>query len=211
MSINSEIPDYELQDRIVVTTPSELRAMADPLRSTLLALVLERAATVTELAAAVGLPKSTVAHHVNVLVDAEMLRVVRTRRVRAIDERFYGRTARVFYVGKVPLEQVTPPPWTNYLADAAEESMTAYHADTMWALRCHARISRERAAEFWERVDDVLREFSQSDLPYVYTHQTRIAASRDLVWTALRRYVDSSLGMGQSAGLATGDRAAHWP
>jgi DNA-binding transcriptional ArsR family regulator len=161
MSINSDIPDYELQDRIVVTTPSELRAMADPLRSTLLDLVLERAATVTELAAAVGRPKSTVAHHVNVLVDAEMLRVVRTRRVRAIDERFYGRTARVFYVGKVPLEQVTPPPWTNYLADAAEESMTAYHSDTMWALHRHARISRERAAEFWERVDDVVREFSQ--------------------------------------------------
>jgi DNA-binding transcriptional ArsR family regulator len=148
-------------DKIVVTTPVELRAMADPFRSTLLDLMLERAATVTELAAAVGRPKSTVAHHVNVLLDAGMLRVVRTRRVRAIDERFYGRTARVFYVGQVPLEQVTPPPWTNYLADAAEESRSAYHADTMWALHRHARVSRARANEFWQRVDDVVREFSQ--------------------------------------------------
>ena len=46
-------------------------------------------------------PKSTVAHHVNVLAEAGMLRVVRTRRVRAIDERYYGRTAGVFYVGVV--------------------------------------------------------------------------------------------------------------
>jgi hypothetical protein len=56
---------------------------------------------VAELAAAVQRPKSTVAHHVNVLVEAGMLRVVRTRRVRAIDERYYGRTARTFYVGVV--------------------------------------------------------------------------------------------------------------
>ena len=43
---------------------------ADPLRSTIIDLVLERAATVAELAAAVKRPKSTVAHHVNVLVHA---------------------------------------------------------------------------------------------------------------------------------------------
>ena len=70
-----------------MTSPTELRALAHPLRSTLLDLLLERAATVAELAAAVGRPKSTVAHHVKVLADVGMLRVVRTRRVRAIDER----------------------------------------------------------------------------------------------------------------------------
>src|SRR5918996_4360894 len=100
MSIDS-IPDYELADKMVITAPAQLRAIADSLRATILDLLLERAATVAELAAAVKRPKSTVAHHVNVLVEAEMLRVVRTRRVRAIDERYYGRTARVFYVGVV--------------------------------------------------------------------------------------------------------------
>ena len=161
MSINRQFPDYDLADRIVVTKPAELRAMADPLRSTILDLVLERAATVTELAGAVGRPKSTVAHHVKVLVDAGMLRVVRTRRVRAIDERFYGRTARLFFVGTVPLEDITPPPWTSYLADAAAESVPAYHADTMWANHRHARISRARAADFWGRVETIVREFSE--------------------------------------------------
>ena len=161
MSINSGFPDYELEERSLLTSPAELRAMADPLRATLLDLLLERAATVSELAESVGRPRSTVAHHVNVLVDAGLLKVVRTRRVRAIEERFYGRTARVFHVGRVPLEQVTPPPWSNYLADAAAESESAYHADTMWANHRHARITRERANEFWQRVDAVIREFSQ--------------------------------------------------
>ena len=95
MSIENQVPDYDLADDVEVSTPARLRAMADPLRSTLLDLLLERAATVSELAAAVGRPKSTVAHHVNVLVDAGLLRVVRTQRVRAIDERYYGRTARL--------------------------------------------------------------------------------------------------------------------
>ena len=166
MSINSTPPsaggpDYELEDRILLTAPDEIKAMADPLRATLLDLLLERAATVSELAAAVGRPKSTVAHHVGVLVDAGLLRVVRTRRVRAIEERFYGRTARVFYIGEVPLDQVTPPPWSNYLADAAAESDAAYHADTMWANHRHARITRAHANEFWRRVDEVIREFSE--------------------------------------------------
>src|SRR5919197_1871661 len=99
MSINPPIPDYELADRIVVTTPAQLRAIADPLRVTILDLLLERAATVAELAAAVQRPKSTVAHHVNVLVETGMLRVVRTRRGRPADERYHRRTAPGFYGG----------------------------------------------------------------------------------------------------------------
>ncbi|HEY3462897.1 MAG TPA: helix-turn-helix domain-containing protein, partial [Gaiellaceae bacterium] len=92
-------PDYDLAERIALTTPSQVKAISHPLRTTILHLLHERAATVTELAVALERPKSTVAHHVRVLVEAGLLQVVRTRRVRAIEERFYGRTARLFYVG----------------------------------------------------------------------------------------------------------------
>jgi DNA-binding transcriptional ArsR family regulator len=162
MSINSSIPDYELPERIVVTAPEQLRAMADPLRATILDLLLERAATVAELAAAVRRPKSTVAHHVNVLLKAGMLRVVRTRRVRAIDERYYGRTARMFYVGVVnrPGEDPTTV-HANALSVAAAESVPAHEADELRSTLRHARLPAERAADFWERVDAVVREFSQ--------------------------------------------------
>src|SRR6184192_1298754 len=146
MSINSMIPDYELADRLVVSAPAQLRALADPLRATILDLLLERAATVTELAAAVQRPKSTVAHHVNVLVAAGMLRVVRTRRVRAIDERYYGRTARLFYVGVVsrPGEDPTTV-HANALSVAAAESLPAHEADRLRSILRHARVPRELA------------------------------------------------------------------
>jgi DNA-binding transcriptional ArsR family regulator len=161
MSINPSLPDYELSDQIVVTAPKQLRAMADPLRGTILDLLLERAATVAELAAAVKRPKSTVAHHVNVLVDADMLRVVRTRRVRAIDERYYGRTARIFYVGVVdrPGEDATTV-HANALSVAAAESGPAHEIDDLRTILRHARIPAEDAAEFWERVMALSSEFA---------------------------------------------------
>ena len=80
-------PDYELADRIALTRPAQVKAIGHPLRTTILQLLHERAATVTELAAAVERPKSTVAHHVDVLARNGLLQVVRTRKVRAIEER----------------------------------------------------------------------------------------------------------------------------
>jgi DNA-binding transcriptional ArsR family regulator len=161
MSINSLIPDYELADQIVVTEPRQLRAMADPLRGTILDLLLERAATVAELAAALKRPKSTVAHHVNVLVDAGMLRVVRTRRVRAIDERYYGRTARTFFVGVVnqPGDDATTV-CVNALSVAAAESIPAHESDDLYSILRHARIPRAHASEFWKRVLELSREYA---------------------------------------------------
>jgi DNA-binding transcriptional ArsR family regulator len=42
------------------------------------------------------MPKGTVGHHLKVLEKAGLIRVVRTRQVRALTEKFYGRTARLF-------------------------------------------------------------------------------------------------------------------
>jgi len=101
------VPDYELGERAVASTAAQMKALADPLRSAVLDLVLERAATVNELATAAGRPPSLVAHHVNVLVDAGLLRVVRTRRVKAIEDRFYGRTGHTIVIS--PTDQPANP------------------------------------------------------------------------------------------------------
>jgi DNA-binding transcriptional ArsR family regulator len=161
MSIDRHVPGYELAERLVVTAPAQLRAMADPLRATILDLLLERAATVAELAAAVSRPKSTVAHHVNVLVDAGLLRVVRTRRVRAIDERYYGRTARLFQVGVV--ERPGEDPTTVHasaLSVAAAEAGPAHAADDLRSILRHARVPEEQAERLWQRILEVVQDFS---------------------------------------------------
>ena len=162
MSVNQQIPDYELDDLLVVTAPGQLRALADPLRGTLLELLLERAATVTEMAKAVDRPKSSVAYHVNLLVEAGLVRVVRTRRVRAIDERYYGRVARTYYVGvlnRAEDKQVVAS--MNGLAAAVAESAAAHAADDLRCTLTHARIPIEQVRSFWAEVQEVARRFAQ--------------------------------------------------
>ncbi|OIJ63166.1 ArsR/SmtB family transcription factor [Streptomyces mangrovisoli] len=162
MSNNSGLPDYDVCDVTDVTAPAQLRALANPLRNAVLELLLERAATVGELAAALGRPKSTVAHHVSVLVDAQLLKVVRTRRVRAIEERYYGRTARIFRVGTVTTaDGAEEPCCNNDLATAAAESASAHRADELSSIVRHVRIPREQAREFWARVLELANDYAQ--------------------------------------------------
>jgi DNA-binding transcriptional ArsR family regulator len=153
-------PDYDLADRIALTTPSQVKAISHPLRTTILHLLHERAATVTELAVALERPKSTVAHHVKVLSEAGLLQVVRTRRVRAIEERFYGRTARMFYVGvdRGPGGEEMPRDFNDFEV-AAGESAAAFRDGKLWGFLRHARISEAQASEFWERMAELVTEF----------------------------------------------------
>jgi DNA-binding transcriptional ArsR family regulator len=162
MAGNPSPPDYDLADRIALTMPSQVKAISHPLRTTILGLLHERAATVTELAAALERPKSTVAHHVKVLNEAGLVQVVRTRRVRAIEERFYGRTARMFYVGveRSPDGDDMPRDFNDFEV-AARESATAYQDGKLWGFIRHARISEAQASEFWERMANLVAEFDQ--------------------------------------------------
>jgi DNA-binding transcriptional ArsR family regulator len=162
MAVNSSPPDYDLADRIVLTDPSQVKAIGHPLRNTILGLLHERAATVSELAVSLERPKSTVAHHVKVLADAGLVRVVRTRRVRAIEERFYGRTARMFYVSvERGADGDALPRDFNDFEVAARESTGAYGDGKLWGFIRHARISEAQASEFWERMAELVAEFDR--------------------------------------------------
>lgn len=162
MSSNPVPPGYELADRLALTTPAQVRALGNPLRTTILGLLHERAATITELATAVERPKSTIAHHVAVLTDTGLVRVVGTRRVRAIDERFYGRTARMFFVAadRGPEGEAMPNDFNDFEV-AARESAAAFRDRRLWGFIRHARLPEERAAEFWERIAALVREFDE--------------------------------------------------
>ncbi len=161
MVASDKTPDYALEDRRALTSPAQVRALAHPLRNTVLGLLHERAASITELSTAVGRPKSTVAHHVKVLVESGLLQVVRTRRVRAVEEAYYGRTARMFHVA---LEEPPGGPGEvvldfNDLEVAASESAPAYAAGQLWGFLRHARISEEQKQEFWHRMAALVEEF----------------------------------------------------
>lgn len=151
-------PGHELADRLVLTRAAQVRALAHPLRTTILGLLTERAASVAELAEATGRAKGTVAHHVAVLHDAGLVQVVRTRRVRAVEERFYGRAARTVTIAvdghDLPTDQ-------NDFAVAAAESVAADEQRRLWSFIRHARLDEADAQEFWTRIRDLVEEFDR--------------------------------------------------
>ncbi len=149
----SDIPDYDLPDEVHATSPEQVKALAYPDRTRILDLVLERAATVTELAAALERPKSSVAYHVDQLIKAGLLRVVRTRKVRAIEERFYGRTGRTIVLGEVAKETAS----ASFLGQAVNEAgPTALRLSTIR----HARIPAAEAERFFAEVNELATRFT---------------------------------------------------
>ncbi len=148
--------DYALEAEINADTPERMKALGDRLRMTVLDLVLERAMTVTELAERLKRPRGTVAYHVDILLAAGLLQVVRTRRVRAVDERYYGRTART-----ITFHQHTPGElafFDDVLAEVDFERLEAKQPGAYATLR-RARIPAERAEEFAARLDALSHEF----------------------------------------------------
>jgi DNA-binding transcriptional ArsR family regulator len=146
-------PDYELDDAVQLTRPDQLKALGDPLRFTLLGLLSERAATTSQLADALDRPRGTIGHHLKVLEAAGLVRVVRTRKVRAMTEKYYGRVARLSLLPE-PGGAVDAAVWDLPLRQAAAELRDApASAPAPCVAIRHARLSPARVAELAERLD----------------------------------------------------------
>ncbi|MGL5849922.1 MAG: ArsR/SmtB family transcription factor, partial [Phycicoccus sp.] len=152
-------PGYDLAQRLVLTRADQVKALAHPLRGVILGLLAEREASVTELAQAVGRPRSTTAHHVGVLHAAGLIQVVRTRRVRAVEERFYGRAARTVTIAVHGEEDL--PTDVNDFEVAAAESAGAFERHELWGFVRHARLEPEQAQQFSARLRDLVEEFDR--------------------------------------------------
>ena len=149
--------DYDLDATVAADTPEKLRALADPVRDVIIDLVLEHAMSVTEIAGRVGKPKGTVAHHVDVLVDTGLLKVVRTRKVRAMEERFYGRVGRTIVYPNT--EYPDDLPFFAQARDEIDRDRAMTDEAGGFTMR-HARVPAEKVAEFTERVMDLAVEFT---------------------------------------------------
>ena len=158
--------DYDLADTLVVSAPEQLRALGDDLRARIIGLLRERAWSIQELAQELRVPKGTVGHHVKVLEQAGLIRVVRTRQVRAITEKYYGRVAKLF------LFEIDDPAEERALGgvalrQAAHELERAPDAAT-WGL-VRADVTNEDIARFNRRlkklIDDVLDRDGSGETP----------------------------------------------
>ncbi|GAA1609634.1 helix-turn-helix domain-containing protein [Kribbella sancticallisti] len=84
----------DMEEQLEISTSEQFKALGHPLRHRLLFALGQEAATISQLAATLGTAKGNVAHHLGVLREARMVRVVETRQVRGGTEQYYRRTAR---------------------------------------------------------------------------------------------------------------------
>lgn len=157
-------PDYELDDVLVVQDPQQLRALAEATRARIVGLLRERAASTTELAAALGAPKGTVGHHLKVLESAGLVRVVRTRKVRALTEKYYGRVARLFVLKgdeSAPDDLRGGAITAVMLRHAADELLVAGDDDT--AAMLNIRLTARDRRRFEQRLNRLVADLQRAD------------------------------------------------
>ena len=153
--------DYDAADTLVVSEPAQLRALGDELRARIVGLLRERAASASELGGLLGLPKGTVGHHLKVLEKAGLVHVVRTRRVRAVTEKFYGRVARLFLIQSEDelVHGVAAASFRAVAVDLGASPEIAMHGHV------RVRLSPADAKRFNRRLDKLLQDARAAEAP----------------------------------------------
>ena len=149
------------------------------MRTKIVFLLRERAASITELAEALSSPKGTVGHHVKVLESAGLIRVVRTRKVRALTEKYYGRVARLFVLRS---DETLPDDLigafaANMLQQAADEALAARPERDQSAL-LHARLAEKDVLRFQRRLNRLVADFQRAEDPSGDMHALTLALFR---------------------------------
>jgi DNA-binding transcriptional ArsR family regulator len=170
MSDHTRIPDYELEETLALTTPQQFAAMAGPVRPKILALLSQCALSTTQLAELLALPKGTVGHHLRVLAAAGLIHVVRTRQVRAVTEKYYGRIARQHRIVPEESQELDRHPTAQamgraLLRQAAVEMVVPPADDPSTAILIRARLSPTHARRFAHRLEALAQEFTVADAP----------------------------------------------
>lgn len=169
MTKHSEFPDYEMEAFFEAAEPGHHKAFANPMRQRIVNLLYERAATGKQLAEALGQSPGRIAHHLKVLEDAGFVRVVRTGRVRAITEKYYGNTYRAVrftakgFSWREELPGVEPLFLLQQAIDEYDRSVFEDEerpgAVAPLSLMEHARVPLSRAEEFAAKVLELAKEF----------------------------------------------------
>lgn len=155
-------PDYELEESLPIETPEQFRALFEETRLEIADLLTERAATTSEIADTLSKPKGTVGHHLGVMEDAGLVRVVRTKKVRAIEAKYYGRTARTFvFSSRIEGDVEVSPDYflTSAAADYAKATHDQDEEVPMISTLRYVRIPEKRAEEWVLRLGELAQEF----------------------------------------------------
>lgn len=159
------MPDLPAQ--LTVNTLQQFKALNDPVRSRILAIVRHKPATAKQLATVLKATPGAIGHHLKVLEEAGLVQVVARRLIRGIVARYYTRTARIFnYDLPQELEASVNVDILTRARDELSEASLNQEADPyQLAGFPHARLTPERAAYYQTRLNDLILEMLQEPVP----------------------------------------------
>lgn len=160
----------ELPLSLDITTEQQLRAFGDPVRTRILGIIQNQPATAKQIASRLGYSPGAVGHHLQVLEEAGLAKVVARRLVRGIVAKYYTRTARLFMFKLAKeIRGATTVSFDimTHVRDELTEAEAAWPEPTEaeelpWSNGFpHARISEERARQYHDRLRALAEEFLQ--------------------------------------------------
>jgi DNA-binding transcriptional ArsR family regulator len=90
----TEPPEAPVEGVVRIETDQQLHAIGNLARHRVLRVLRDEPATVTQIAARLGIAKGSSNYHVKVLAKAGLIKVVDTRKVRGVTELYYGMAGR---------------------------------------------------------------------------------------------------------------------
>jgi DNA-binding transcriptional ArsR family regulator len=142
----------------MLLTQEQARLITEPTRSEIIRLLTERPATTSQLAAVLGRPRGSIGYHLKTLEGAGLIRVVRTRRVRALTEKYYGRVADTFVFPDVEGGEPSP-----LLVEALAELRTSMSGAPGFLTLRHARLSNADAGRQADRLLEWAEQFAAQE------------------------------------------------
>jgi DNA-binding transcriptional ArsR family regulator len=154
------MPTDDLPETLHVTTDEQLRAVSNLTRHRIIALLRFEPATITQIAERAGLAKGSSSYHVRLLERAGLVKVVRTRKVRGVTERYYAVAARSI---------VLPDPGTGQPDVLMRQAVADLEAAPVEAERhvrmAHLRLTEEQFAELGSRLEALADEYQKLSDP----------------------------------------------
>lgn len=162
MAVKGKKKSKKLDGRLRrVIDPAIAKALSHPLRGHILVTLGERNASPNEIAKELGLAARDLDYHVKVLVEVEMIRLVRTEKRRGVNEHFYELAPPVLYIDDtdwkgIPRE-VRAQLSTGLLQVMVDDALAALRAGTFNARNSHqSRTPMILDEQGWHEVTEVM-------------------------------------------------------
>jgi DNA-binding transcriptional ArsR family regulator len=137
-------------DEIEISTAAQYKALGHPLRHRILFALGLEAATISQLAKQLDQRKGNIAHHLGVLAEAGMVRIVETRQVRGGTERYYRRVARRFSFVGAEADSHGP-----VVVRAVADELATAAPDSLVTIR-NVRLTPEQVSEISAQLEDLV-------------------------------------------------------